>query len=154
VLNPDSGETSSIVSQIFFLMALTIFLLLDGHHIMIATIVHSFDHDHIPIGMYRPDGSLLGLLQGLLSSMFELGIRVAAPLLTLVFLETIAMGFVAKTVPQLNILSLGFPLRILMGFLITAAMAVGIGDVFAEELYAALRGLMRMFAPAANWYHE
>jgi len=49
--------------------------------------------------------------------------RVAAPVLAIVFLESVAMGFVAKTVPQLNILSLGFPLRIIIG---TGTVAVGL----------------------------
>jgi len=40
---------------------------------------------------------------------------VAAPLLALIFLQTVAMGFIAKTIPQINILSFGFPLRILAG---------------------------------------
>lgn len=148
VLNPDTGAQSSIVSQMFFLMALTIFVLLNGHHALLATLIHSFDHNHIPIGMYRPDGSVVALLLGLLASMFELGMRVSAPLLTLVFLQTIAMGFVAKTVPQLNILSLGFPLRILMGILIVSAMAVSIGDVFIEEWEQTRIAIMNMFAPS------
>ena len=42
-------------------------------------------------------------------------------LLGVVFLETVAMGFVSKTVPQLNVLSLGFPVRIIVGFVVIIA---------------------------------
>ena len=56
-------------------------------------------------------------------SALEVGLRVAAPLLALVFLETLAIGFISKTVPQLNILSLGFPIRIMVGL---ATLVVGV----------------------------
>ena len=62
----------------------------------------------------------------------EIGMRVALPLLGVVFLETVAMGFVSKTVPQLNVLSLGFPLRIMIGLTVMIAGLAVIDAVAAE----------------------
>ena len=70
---------------------------------------------YVSAGAFHLDASVAQMLSGLIMASIEVGMRVAAPLLALVFLETIAMGFIAKTVPQLNILSLGFPLRIMVG---------------------------------------
>jgi len=118
------------------MVALALFLLMDGHQAMFAALIESYRS--VPLGGYRPDGTLLSLVVGLLRSMFELGLRVAAPVLCLIFLETVAMGFVARTVPQLNILSLGFPLRIMAGFSMligmVAAMFTSLGDAMGQML--------------------
>ena len=143
VFSPQFGEQSDVVSQLFYLSALAIFITLDGHHAMLAVLIGSFES--IPLGGFIPDGSLVRLTIGLLSAMIELAVRVAAPLLCIVFLETIAMGFVARTVPQLNILSLGFPLRIIVGLLLMAAVFVVIGDALAESIRETTRMMFQMF---------
>jgi flagellar biosynthetic protein FliR len=81
---------------------------------------------------------------GLLGSVFDLGLRIAAPLLCLVFLETVALGFIARTVPQMNILSIGFPLRILLGFMVLVASIRGEMQVFIDATHHALR-MVRLF---------
>ncbi len=99
---------------------------------MLLAVMHSFEH--IPIGGMRIDVSVIDLATGLLLAAFELALRVAAPLLALIFLQTVALGFIAKTVPQLNILSLGFPIRILVGFVIVAMGLTVIHDVLMESV--------------------
>ena len=70
--------------------------------------------------------------------MWCVGLRVALPLLGVIFLETVAMGFVSKTVPQLNVLSLGFPLRIMVGLGILVAGVAVIDQVANEWIAQAL----------------
>lgn len=144
VFNPDFGEQTDVMGQFFFIVALTIFILLDGHHALLSVLVHSFDR--IPLGGFIPGESVLQLMVGLLGAMYELAIRVAAPLLCIVFLETIAMGFVARTVPQMNILSLGFPLRILIGLLLIMAALAAMNDALAESIRQSMRAMGRVFA--------
>ncbi len=144
VFNPEFNEQTEIMSQLLFFLALVAFLLLGGHHAMLVALVHSFES--VPLGGYRMDGSVLDLVVGLLTATFELGIRVAAPLLCLVFLETIAMGFVARTVPQLNILSLGFPLRILLGFLLVAGIVATMFDAVSEAIFQMMRNVIALFS--------
>lgn len=143
VINPDTEEQTEILSQLMFMAALVIFMLLDGHHILIHALVRSFHN--IPLGGYRPDGSILQILTGMLGTMFDLAMRLAAPLLCLIFLETIAMGFVARTVPQLNILSLGFPLRILVGLLLIISISAVMYEAVAKYIIETLNIIMRFF---------
>ncbi len=143
VISPDFDEQTEVLSQLLYMVALIIFLLLDGHHALLSTLVQSFDH--IPLGGFMPDGGILAMAVGLLTSMFELAIRVSAPLLCIIFLETVALGFIARTVPQLNILSLGFPLRIVLGFLLLTAAVFFQFDALGEEIEHALGSLMRFF---------
>lgn len=129
--NPAVGDEADVLGQILFFMALAMFLVIGGHEIMLLAVLKSFEY--VPLGGFAPDLALIDLLVGLLLSSFELGIRVALPLLGIVLVESVAMGFIAKTVPQLNILSLGFPIRILAGFAIVAAGLSIMSDVLMDE---------------------
>ena len=134
--NPAMEDSADIVGQMLFFMALAGFLLLGGHEMMVLAVLNSFHH--IPLATNVADGSLLTMLTGMLTASYEVALRVSAPLLTLIFLETVAMGFLSKTVPQLNILSLGFPMRILVGLAIVALVVTVIDEVFRDWFEEAL----------------
>lgn len=137
--DPAIDDEADIVGQVLFYMALAGFLLIGGHEAMLMAVMHSFEH--VPLGGFTIDNSVLELITGLLLAAFELALRVSVPLLAIIFLESIAMGFVSKTVPQLNILSLGFPLRIIAGFLILALGMVVIDDVLMDGIDQILQAL-------------
>jgi len=134
--NPGIDDEADIVGQMLFFMALAGFLLIGGHEAMMAAILRSFQY--IPLGGFAVDADILSLLAGMLLAAFELALRVAAPVLALVFLESLAMGYMAKTVPQLNILSLGFPIRILAGFTMIMLALVVMNDVVMDGIDAVL----------------
>lgn len=144
ILNPELGEQSGPVGELFFLLALTVFAILGGHRVMLATLIGSFDA--VPLGGFNGFGALAGLMLGMVTVMLELAMKIAAPLLCLVFLETVAMGFIARTVPQLNILSIGFALRIIVGVaFLLGFIAVGV-TVYTESARRVLHELMSFFA--------
>lgn len=130
--NPVIDDEADIIGQILFYLALAGFLMIGGHEAMVLAVLHSFEY--IALGGFSPDVSVVDLMSGLLLSAFELALRVAAPLLAIIMLESVAMGFVSKSVPQLNILSLGFPVRILAGFAIVALGLVVIDEVIMEGI--------------------
>lgn len=144
VLNPEFDEQTEVLSQFLFISSLAIFLMLNGHHAILAALVGSYQA--VPLGGYMPDGGLIMLITGLLSATFELGVRVAAPLLCIVFLETVAMGFIARTVPQMNILSLGFPLRIIVGFFLLIGLCAAMFNAFGDTMSNMLGALVRAFS--------
>lgn len=130
--NPAIDDEADIIGQILFYLALAGFLMIGGHEAMVLAVMHSFDY--VPLGGFSPDVSLIGLVSGMLTSAFELALRVAAPLLAIITLESIAMGFIAKTVPQINILSLGFPLRIIFGLMIITLGLVILNEVIMDAI--------------------
>ncbi len=140
--NPSIDDEADVVGSMLFYMTLAGFLIVGGHEAMLLSILHSFEH--IAPGGIALDGDFVAMLTGVLTASFELALRVAAPLLALVFLESLAMGFIAKTVPQLNILSLGFPMRILIGIAIIATGLWVIDDVLME-------GVDDMLGVLFNW---
>ena len=130
--NPAIGDEADVIGQILFFMGLATFLLIGGHEAMLIAVLDSFQY--VSLGGFVPDESLIVLITGLLMSAFELAMRLAAPVLAIVFLQSVAMGFLAKTVPQLNILSLGFPIRILTGITTIAIGLVVLDNIILDEL--------------------
>lgn len=139
IYNPAIDDEGDLVGQLLFFLLLVGFVMIGGVDAMVLAVLHSFEH--VPLGGFVADGSLIAMLTGLLGASFEVALRIAAPLLALIFLETIALGFVSKSVPQLNILSLGFPLRILAGVFIVGAGLAIIDEVMMESVDAALRAI-------------
>ena len=144
VYNPELNEQSGVVGEFYFLAAVAIFVIMGGHRVLLVTVAGSFDH--VPLGGFDNFGGLLALMLGLMQSMFELALKVAAPLLAVIFLETVAMGFMARTVPQMNIMSVGFALRIMLGALVLIAAVVPQFDEVAQAIQFTMRRLMLVFA--------
>lgn len=144
IFNPDLESEVGVMGQFYFLLAMAIFVIAGGHRALLGTLVGSFNH--IPLGGFQPGQQFVGLLLGLLNSSFELALRVSAPLLCLVFLETIAMGFLARTVPQINLMSVGFALRILVGSTVLIGALHIQSGVYGEYLRRSLRDLNLFFA--------
>ncbi len=133
IINPEFNAQTGIVSEFLFMMALAVFVILGGHRVMLAILVGSFSK--IPLAGMWVDGHLLDLVIGMLVTVFDLALRVSAPVLCLIFLETVAMGFIARTVPQMNILSIGFALRIMVG----AILLIGTVSIKNQVVIEAFR---------------
>jgi flagellar biosynthesis protein FliR len=86
--------------------------------------------------------SPLAVFTGALTAAFELGLRVAAPLLAIVCIETVVMGYLSKSVPALNIMSIGFPMRIIVGLLVIIASLAAIDEVLVDGTAGAIESLL------------
>ena len=143
VVNPEFDEQTGVLSEFYFVTALTVFVILGGHRVLLMALVGSFER--VPLGGFTPDAKLINLVIGMLATVFELALRVASPVLCLIFLETVAMGFIARTVPQMNVLSIGFPLRIIMGGMLLVAVTGVTVRIGAEAFNDAFEQLVRFF---------
>ena len=137
VYNPELDGEAGVIGQFLFLLGLVVFLQLGGHHAVFAVLVGSFRH--VPLGGFTDLAMVLEVAVGLVSVMMELAVRVAAPLMALLFLESVAMGFLARTVPQMNILSIGFALRILITSVVLIALIPVIGGLAEDGVVDAVR---------------
>lgn len=147
VFNPDLDAEAGVMGQLYFLAGLTVFLIIGGHHAVLLTLVGSFEV--IPIGGFGTTGvemnTALGLVIGLLNVMFEMAMRIAMPLLCLLFLLRVAMGFIGRTVPQMNILSVGFIFYILAGAVVLVVGTRTTLSVFRETMQETLQQVMTIF---------
>lgn len=109
MLDPTYGGKTSIIGQFHNMLALLIFVSLNGHHLLIAGVVDSFQA--LPLGAVAIEPTITVGVVGLASKMFLIVVKIAAPVIFAVLLADIAMGMVARTVPQMNLLVLGFPVK-------------------------------------------
>ena len=113
VFNPMLNSQSTIVGQLYFFAFMLVFFAIGGHLEMMRALLDTFET--IPPGSYQYSRSVLTLMETLLSSAFALAIRLAGPALIALFMASISMGFLSRTIPQLNILSIGFAVRVFIG---------------------------------------
>lgn len=116
VFDPLFEEEASVLGQLYFWLAMVIFLLIRGHLILLGALIRSFRT--LPPGKVVMDENLVGGVVGVLKLAFILALQVSAPVLVAIFLTTLALGFVGRTVPQLNIMTVGFSLRVVLGFIL------------------------------------
>lgn len=115
VVDPMSGESLSIVEQIGYWVALLAFLIMNGHHLFIYAIVESF---HIVnIGVIHLNEGLYSQIVKLSSDLFAIAIKIGAPAIAALLFTSVAFGICAKFMPQMNILIVGFPVKITVGLL-------------------------------------
>ncbi len=132
LFDPLSNDQSSILSQLYFWLGMIIFLLIRGHIILLGALAKSFHT--IPIGQFALNETILAGLTKTLQMSFVLALQIAAPLTVAVFLATLAMGFVARTMPQLNILSVGFSIRLLLGFILIIICLIPVIHLFTAAM--------------------
>lgn len=118
VLDPVSNDQVSIIGQFLFLFALLYFLTMDAHHILIKGMADSFAL--APAGSFAVDQAAVSWFVGIFGRMFWLGLKIAMPVVGAIFLVDVALGIIAKTVPQMNVFIVGLPLKSLLGMFLLA----------------------------------
>lgn len=123
VVDPMSQVSVPIIGQLQNMIGLVIFLYLQGHHFLIQAIYRSFELAPV---ISTSNGALethMKLLIYSFSGMFLVALKIALPILATVFLVTVSMGVLAKAAPQMNIMMLGFPFKIVIAFVLLAVLS-------------------------------
>jgi flagellar biosynthetic protein FliR len=116
MVDPANGVNVPVLSQFFLIMGTLLFLALGGHLMVIQLVVSSFQT--IPVSASGIERDALWSIISFSSQMFIAGVWVALPALVSILVITLAMGVMTRAAPQLNIFSVGFPVTMLMGFII------------------------------------
>jgi len=134
--NPELDTNSSVIGQLLFYLSIFIYISVGGFETIFIILTDSFHT--IGSGTFSAGEMPLELLLDVLNSGFELAIRVAAPIMGVVSMLLIAMGFIMKTMPQINIMSIGFSIQILAGLSILMLLIATIGMIAGDEMIHAL----------------
>ncbi len=135
VYNPDLGGDSDSLGQILMYTGLAGFVAMNGVDAVFLALMYTFGR--VPIGSFGGGGAggvPLDAIVGVLTSGTELGLRIAAPILCIIFLLIIALGLIGKTMPQINIMSVGFTFKMFFGLAVLAASMVTIQHVTQDEV--------------------
>jgi flagellar biosynthetic protein FliR len=123
ILNPILGEGGSPIDTLFTLFAVTLFLVINGHHVFILSLRHTFDL--IPVGAPLPSFLAEPLLR-LTAQIIALGIQMALPVIAALFLTDLTLGLLARVAPQVQVYFLGLPAKIGIGLIvISLTLAIG-----------------------------
>ena len=114
-IDPHTGVQSTALSQFLYLFTVLIFFAIDGHHMFIRALASSFTA--APLNGLSFDPTLATVLIKTSARMFLIALKIAAPIMIALFLSNLCLGIVARTVPQVNILMIGFPLNIGLGLI-------------------------------------
>lgn len=116
VLDPQSGMQVPLMGNFIYLIALMIYLLTNGHHYLLSALVQSYET--VPVLGLHMDQSFMSLLIRVTLDMFIIAIKISAPVVMALLLADISMGFIARTVPQMNVFIVGLPLKIIVGLIV------------------------------------
>ena len=130
--NPALDIESENLGQFLFFMGIGAFLMLGGIEIAFGALIETFTR--APAGAFALHEAPLDALLGLIESGFDLALRVSMPVLAIIFIETLAVGVLMKTVPGLNILAFGFPIRIMAGLTAFIASLTVVGFALESEI--------------------
>lgn len=136
VVNPQFDDQTSTTSVIYATVASLIFFATGLDREMIRVLLDTFGV--IPLGEIFLRDSVLDFALSLLGHSMVFAVRVAAPVVVALFLAELALGFVGRTVPQLNVLSVGFSLRIILGLFVTMVSLSEVGEIFMSYVGDAL----------------
>ena len=112
--DPSSGAQVSITSTVLHMVTLMVFLTMDGHLHLLRALADSFSL--VPPGGIRVSGALAGDILALSGGMFSLAIKIAAPVIAALLMVELALALMGRAAPQMNLLTLGFPAKIAVGF--------------------------------------
>ena len=132
VFNPEFNTSATISGEMLHQLALVIFLVVGGHALMISALVDTFQA--LPVGYAWISPGVIELLSDLVQQSLGLALKVSAPVMGIMAIVGLSMGFLGHTIPQINVLVIGFPVRTLVGILLLGLALPGIAEALARVL--------------------
>ena len=139
LVDPETGGQTPVLSVVMDLFLLTIFVSLNGHLLAIDFIMKS--NEILELGSRLPSMALIGVGIEAAGAMFYAAGLIMLPVVGALMLSNVAVGVITKSAPQLNLFSFGFPISLILAFLILFLSARSIGGTFAELTNNALSTL-------------
>lgn len=152
VLDPQTGAQVPIIGHFKYMMALLFLLTVNGHHLMLDGVMQSLRL--FPVEVLAVNFEMAAVAQfmtGLFVEMFLIALQIALPIVGALFLVDVALGILAKTVPQMNIFAVGFPIKILTGFvllLLTLPIYFYLLQILFEKIMVSMAQLIRLIGGA------
>lgn len=113
--DPGAGGQTAVVTEVLNLIVILLFLAFDGHLMLVAALVHSFEM--VPIAPVPASAQAWAYLVQLGAGVFAVGLLLALPLVGALLITNIAMGILTRAAPQLNLFAIGFPITLTTGFI-------------------------------------
>lgn len=136
VFNPMLESESSLVSELYYMVAFVVFLAVGGDHAVMRTLLDSFAT--IPPLGFRLASDLVSQLIDMMALSFMVAIRIGGPVVLSLMLAYLVLGFISRTVPQLHLLTIGFPIKLSIALLVMAMAVMSLESVLMDVLAAGM----------------
>ncbi len=142
-IDPQTGVSMPIISQFLSLMGLMVLMAMDLHHWILLFIDKSLST--IPLGGFVMSEDLFNYIIHATSNMFMVGFMIAFPIIALSWLADIIFGMLMKTMPQFNLLVIGFPIKIMVAFVVLIATLTATMLLLKGQMIEAFNSLEMLF---------
>jgi flagellar biosynthetic protein FliR len=135
VMDPQTSAQVPILAQFNNLIAMMVFLAINAHHWFLRSLMESFRL--VPPFNFTLNYSLVEHLMMLGGNMFIIALKIGAPIIATMLITSVALGLIARTVPQMHIFIVAMPLKILIGLLMLSLTAPYLSS-FLHEMFRGL----------------
>ena len=143
VVDPLTDLRTSILAQVYSVVATLLFLMIGGHRAAMAALLDTYRA--VPLLSFRPGESVVLLMIEMLTGAFVAGIRVAGPVVIALFLTETAVGFLSRTMPQLNIMSVGFTIRLFVALAVAGLSITASEGILTDAIWSGLETVRESF---------
>ena len=148
VFDPMSQIQLTITGNLYYYMLIIIVVVTNAHHYFIRSLLDSYRM--IPLGGMTLTPSLYSSLVEYMTTYFGLALRIASPIFFIMIITNVVLGILARTVPQLNMFVIGFPIKIMFGLLtiyITLSVFGNVSDLIIGESEKLMREVVKGMMP-------
>ena len=131
VMDPSTGTNTPIISNILTLIAVMMLLAFDGHHLILLFLNETMGS--IELGGFYPEQFIWEYLSKAFTHMFVMGFIISFPIMALSILSDVIFGMLMKTMPQFNLLVVGFPIKIFLSIMVLSAVLGAMMQIFKRE---------------------
>jgi flagellar biosynthetic protein FliR len=132
LVDPVSGNQSTVLQQLYSMVAVLIFIAIGGDSWVIQGLARTYEV--VPLSDFPALGPLVAGANTVFVKVFSSALQVAAPVLLAILVTDAGFGMVSRVVPQLNVFQVGFPSKVLVGLLLIGVSLPFVGGWLATEL--------------------
>jgi flagellar biosynthetic protein FliR len=132
LVDPVSGNQSSVLAQLYSMVAVLIFIAIGGDRWVIEGLARTYDV--VPLSSFPALGPLVAGANTVFVQVFTSALQVAAPVLLAILITDAGFGMVSRVVPQLNVFQVAFPTKVLVALVLIGVSLPFVGGWLATEL--------------------
>lgn len=142
MFDPNTSSNTTLMEHLLYWFSIVVFFIVDGHHMLIKALMESFSV--IKLGNFFLSQGSINLIIRVFIEYFGIALKIAIPIVLIIFITDLTLGLIARTIPQLNIMILGLPIKILLG-LATFCLALPIFLRVIENSFYGIPDAIRGF---------
>lgn len=148
IVDPLTGASAPLLGNLKYMLAILVFLSMNGHHYLLAAIMDSYQWLPLDNALYSriASGGIADFLVRTFADTFRIALQISAPIVVAMVLTDAGLGLLARTAPQYNIFVVGIPVKLLAGLALLVVLIPGFGALFQMLFDQMFRALDRLFA--------